>query len=336
MNIVFAHFNTPIPKHLKLNLARTNKLFPNHKIYLITNLKPRSLKNIDVSIFDYNHGKNWDLLQNQLKHDAKFRGNFWFTSTARFLAFSDFAKLHKGDFLHLESDVIISKDFPFNLISKSKSLIQFPIVSDSLAIASCLYIKNLKAANYLANVTLIEALRDDKTTDMHILRKISKDKKSGFGILPTAPSARESMLEVSENFLKSNSKSISYYKGVFDGFNIGRYLFGDDPRNKRGFTKLRHSDVSNYLNVRKLEFSITSSRDFPFVYDFETKKHIPIFALHIHSKKLALFKIRQSSKYIRKAIKKADFPTRTIFSISTFFRSIEKSLIRRVIKLIEL
>ena len=53
MNIVFAHFNTPIPKHLKLNLARTYKLFPNHKIYLITNLKPKSLKNIDVNIFDH-------------------------------------------------------------------------------------------------------------------------------------------------------------------------------------------------------------------------------------------------------------------------------------------
>jgi hypothetical protein len=334
MNIVFAHFNTPIPKHLKLNLVRTYKLFPNHKIYLITNLKPKSLKNIDVNIFHYNHGKNWDLLQNQLKHDAKFRGNFWFTSTARFLAFSDFARLHKGDFLHLESDVIISKDFPFNLISKSKSLIQFPIVSDSLAIASCLYIKNLKAANFLANVTMTQALRDDKTTDMHILREISKDKKSGFGILPTAPSASESMPEVGEKFLKSNSESISYYKGVFDGFNIGRYLFGDDPRNKRGFTKLRHVDVNNYLNVIKLKFSMNNSRDFPLIYDFESKKHIPIFALHIHSKKLALFEIQRGLKIIRRAVEKSDAPTKIIFLPTTFFKSIKKSLMRRAAKLI--
>jgi len=333
MKIVFAHFNTPIPKHLKLNLVRTSSLFPEHQIFLITNLKQKIFINNNVSIFDFHENKKWHLLNNQLQHDKGFRGNFWFTSAARFLSLAEFSKLYEGELLHLESDVIISKDFPFNLLSKSKALIQLPIVSDSLAIASCLYIKNSKVANYLAKKTLLEALSYTKTTDMHILRVISNDKKSGFKVLPTAPSMSYSMSGVSNKFLKANSNSISFYGGVFDGFNIGRYLFGDDPRNKRGFSKLRESDIDNYLNVRKLKLLMNKTRDFPLVYDLETKKYIPIYALHIHSKKLALFSVRRGSKCISQAVEAADAPTRTIFLPLTFFNSIKKSLIRRVSKL---
>ena len=332
MNIVFAHFNTPIPKHLSLNIRRTNYLFPEHDIHLITNLNPKNLKRIDVNVFYFQENREWNLLENQLQHDRRFRGNFWFTSAARFLAFADFSRSNPGELLHLESDVIISRDFPFELFTKSKAPIQFPIVNDTLAIASCLYIKNLKAANYLAKITLNQALCDVRTTDMHILRLISNDKKSGFALLPTAPSTRQSMSKVSKKFLSDNSKSVAYYKGLFDGFNIGRYLFGDDPRNKRGFSKLREVDVNSYLDVRKLLFSMKSNRDFPFVYNFESKKHLPVFALHIHSKKLALFRVKQSPKHIRSAVQLASSPSKTIFSVRTFLKSMIKSLVRRTSK----
>jgi hypothetical protein len=334
MNIVFAHFNTPIPKHLELNLARTQNLFPEHTIHLITNVQRIKLRKADVKIFYYQEEESWELLANQLGHDKNFRGNFWFTSAARFLALANFSRLNPEEFLHLESDVIISRDFPFELFSKSKSLIQFPIVSDSLAIASCLYIKNSKTAKYLAKITISQAVRDAKTTDMHILRIVSNDNKSGFKMLPTAPYENDSMLKVSKKYLKANSSSIAYYEGVFDGFNIGRYLFGDDPRNKRGFTSLRSNDAVNYLNVRKLKFSMNNSRDFPLVYDSESKRFIPVFALHIHSKKLSLFKNRSSSKKIRNAVESADAPTKTIFSFLTFVKSVKNSLLRRLKNLV--
>jgi len=335
MNIVFAHFNTPIPKHLRLNLARTKSLFPNHKIYLITNLNQDKTKDVYADVYHYNNHKEWDLLLNQLGHDKGFRGNFWFTSAARFLALAEFSKSNEGEFIHIESDVIIARDFPFELFSKSKAEIQYPIVSDSLAIASCLYVKNSKAANCLASTTISEALKDSKTTDMHILRTISNDEKSGYGMLATAPSARNSMPKVSDEFLKNNSEAISYYHGIFDGFNLGRYLFGDDPRNKRGWSKIRDSDTTNYLDVRKLQFSMNSDREFPFAYDSQSNKYIPIFSLHIHAKKLALFDIKSSSKKIRKAVEAAQDPTKSVFSTLTLIKSIKDSLLRRFTKQIK-
>jgi len=335
MNLVYVHLNTPIPKHLALNLKRSRTLFPQYTIYLVTNVRQKSLKPINVNIFYCKEDDNWHSLNDLLQHDKEFRSNFWFTSAARFLAMAEFSRENEEDFLHVESDVIISRDFPFEQLSKSSALIQFPLVSNSLGIASCLYIKNSLTANYLASKTLSEAFVDSKTTDMHVLRIISNDLNSGFKMLPTAPSDRYSKNTVSEYFLNENSQAISYFRGVFDGFNLGRYLFGDDPRNKRGISTVRDSDSSNYLDVRRLKLIMNSFRDFPFVYNNETSEYLPIFALHIHSKKLALFSLTRSRKYIKKAVESFESPPKTQFSISIFLKSIRQALIRRIHKFTE-
>ena len=330
MNLVYVHLNTPIPKHLALNLKRSRTLFPAHTIYLVTNVRQKSLKRMNVNVFYCKEDNNWHSLNDLLQHDKEFRNNFWFTSAARFLAMAEFSRENEEDFLHVESDVIISRDFPFQQLSKSSALIQFPLVSDSLGIASCLYIKNSFVANYLASKTLSEAFVNYKTTDMHVLRIVSNDSNSGFKMLPTAPSERYSITTVSEYFLNENSQAISYFRGVFDGFNLGRYLFGDDPRNKRGISKVRISDTSNYLDVRRLKLIMDSSREFPLIYNHETNEYLPIFALHIHSKKLALFSVKRSRKYIMKAVESFDSPPKTLFSISIFLKSIKYALIRRI------
>jgi hypothetical protein len=329
MNLVYVHLNTPIPRHLARNLKRSRTLFPEHAVYLVTNVRQKSLKQMNVNVFYCKEDSNWHSLNDLLQHDKEFRSNFWFTSAARFLAMAQFSREYEEDFLHLESDVIISRDFPFQQLSKSSALIQFPLVSDSLGIASCMYIKNSLVANYLASKTLSEAFVDSKTTDMHVLRIISRDSNSGFKMLPTAPSDRYSIDTVNEYFLNENSQAISYFRGVFDGFNLGRYLFGDDPRNKRGISKLRVSDVSNYLDVRRLKLIMTSAREFPLVYNHESNEYFPIFALHIHSKKLALFSVKRSRKYIKKAVESFESPPKTLFSISIFLKSIRHALIRR-------
>jgi hypothetical protein len=41
MSIVFAHFYTPLPKHLILNIKRTIKMFPEQQIFLVTDLDPK-------------------------------------------------------------------------------------------------------------------------------------------------------------------------------------------------------------------------------------------------------------------------------------------------------
>jgi hypothetical protein len=333
MNIVYAHFNTSIPDHLHLNLQRSIELFPRHNIYLVTDSFNTDINIKGLNLFIHVPTENWRNLQDSLAHPKEFRANFWFTSLSRFIAIEDFASKNPGEILHIESDVIIAEDFPFELFSNNEYLFQFPIVSDDRAIASVLYLQNHKAAEYLCNLTLSESKRNPSTTDMEILRTLSINMSKDFYPLPSAPSQRSAIRSTEENFLKANSDALEYFKGVFDGFDLGRYLFGEDPRNKRGFSRVRWNDPEVYLKARELQFSIGSSRNFPYVYDSESNAEVPIYALHIHCKKNSFFRSKLSYKLFKNAVKNSrKAPSIKLYPL-VFLHSARLALMRRILKI---
>jgi len=328
VNIVFVHFLSKPPKYLTLNIERTINLFPEHKIFLITDLDQSNFKIKGLNYHKYKKEKNWTRLENLLTHDKTFRRNFWFLSVVRFLALADFMQERDAAILHIESDVIISSDFPFKLLSELESEFAFPIVNQDQAIASCLYIKNLTSANYLRDLTLTEAEKNSKTTDMHILRVLSKIDRDIFKILPSAPLYKQEIINDDKMYYE-NKKSISYFKGVFDGVDIGMFLFGQDPRNKRGFTTVRKPTPGAYLDVSKQSLAMTDKRDFPDIYDLNSQKMIPIYTLHIHCKNRDLFNFTRSRSIISKAVHDSKNQPRTKFYLSVFVDSLKVSLIRR-------
>ena len=330
MNLVFAHFGSTIPKHLDRNIQRATLLFPTHQIFLVTDLHLDKFLYEKVTIHKYVHNQDWWKLQSQLEHSKDFRDNFWFTSTARFLALADFSNSFKEEFLHIESDVIIASDFPFEKLTNANHDFMFPIVSDSNAIASTIYVKNSGAANYLAQFALTESEKNNLTTDMYILSELSKRSDVDFAPLPTAPTTSYEESKLKNYFLQMSDDSILSFGGVFDGFDLGRYLFGDDPRNKRGFSTLRNNDTRTYLDVRNLNLVMRPERDFPFLSNSKTDTYTPIFSLHIHSKKLKLFEIKYSKKLIKKYVSNSKKNPITIFVLSIFLKSAAKSFKRRI------
>ena len=330
MIILFCHFRTPLPTHLILNIKRTIGLFPDQNIYLLTDQSRESIKIKNLKVQQYIPSEDWLELESLLKHPKEFRDNFWFTSLSRFIAISEFSEKLNTEILHLESDVIISSDFPFQQLISGRYLFQFPIVNDLLAIASILYIKNFKAAKYLASLVMDTARNDRKTTDMHILRILSQNSNADFRMLPTSPSNKNVTPNAGRKFLMANDKALQFFHGVFDGFDIGRYLFGIDPRNGRGISKIRQPDNSVYLDARKLHFIIDKNRDFPYIYDPITNIKYPIFSLHIHSKNIKLFKIISSKKIIDKAVKNSIKEPASVFYPKIFVRSAFLSLKRRL------
>lgn len=329
MNIVFAHFNSPIPKHLKLNLERTSNLFSENKVFLITDLElhKKTIKN--VSIYRYKPTEKWKLLDSNLKHSKDFRDNFWFTTSARFLALADFAFHTQTEFLHVESDVILAADFPFTKFSTIDSDFMFPIVSDTNGIASCLYVKDLKSANYLAELTLTQSKKNSLTTDMYILSELSRDSSINFSPLPTAPSIYYPKFSSKRNFLHMSDICLEHFGGVFDGADLGRYLFGDDPRNGRGISILRENDTRTYLDVRNLDLVVKPERNFPYIYNSSKDSYYPIYSLHIHSKNLDLFKIEKSRDLIFYYVSKSKERPIKIFVFSIFLQSLINALKRR-------
>jgi len=303
MIILFCHFRTPLPKHLYLNIQRTISLFPHIEVHLLTDQNLKSIKIDNLVIDVYSPSKDWFELEALLQHPKEFRNNFWFTSLARFIAISELSRTIRKQILHLESDVIISSDFPFDKFTNLNCSFSFPIVSSSLAISSTLYIKDSISAKYLAELTMKIAREDRNTTDMHVLRELSLDANANFQLLPSALSDRYSPSIVNSDFISMNEIGLSYFNGLFDGFDYGRYLFGVDPRNARGVSKVRQRDNSVYLNVSKVLIVTDDKRDFPYFLDLESNRKLPIFSLHIHSKNSKYFIIGKSEKAIRKAIK---------------------------------
>lgn len=321
MNIVFAHFNSSIPKYLIENLNRTAETFEQMKVHIITNLQLKKAQIPKIQVFHHSINDDWITLENLLAHPKHFRNNFSFTSIARFLAIADFSDQVPGEILHVESDVILSEDFPFSLLTKKGRQIACPLVNEDLAIASVLYLRNRSSTQILRNYTLDSARRNPFTTDMHILREISKTEGDIFQSLPTVPSINEVLPDVSQEFLMENAEAVAEFQNLFDGGDLGRYLFGDDPRNWGGRPPIRHNPSITYFDIRNLSFTIDESRNFPYVNHHEIGLKIPIQALHIHSKQNRIFKASKQARLIHKAVNKSSHPMRSQFYLKYFLLS---------------
>jgi len=331
MDLVYAHFNTMLPRHLELNIERTLHLFPKITVHLLTDQDASHLSDVRLRIHRLNQDNRWKELNSSLAHPKDFRGNFWLTSLARFLALSDFAENHNQPFLHIESDVLISNDFPFEKLKGLSHDLAFPIVSNSQAIASTLFIRNHSAAKQLANFSLQCAREDSSTSDMLVLYRFIKEFPSIATVLPSAFSYSRGLETLA--FRDAVIDAESYFKAAFDGFDFGRYLFGDDPRNARGFSTLRSKDPNSFLDVSKLKLTLTKGRAFPSILNVSDGDLIPIHSLHIHCKNLSIFKIDTGNRLIRLAVNDSGLPPHKIFVFRVFYRSAIAAILRRIKKM---
>lgn len=327
------HLGSKIPKHLKLNLERTILLFPEHSVVLISEsgIHTRNIKNlIHINYFPSESFKKIDL---ELRHPKDFRNNFWFNTLARFLALEYYMQLTKKECLHVESDVILASDFPFDVFTKLNKKMAFPIVSKNQGIASILYLQNLEATSLLIKVLRNEILVNKQTTDMLILGSLFKMHKEEIQVLPIGPGNsfyyRNSL---SPSLLDEMSLAISKFGGVIDGLDVGFYLFGEDPRNHRGVRRLGTSLKNYYLDPKKLKFIFSVDRQFLNIHDGEV--NYPIFSIHVHSKNLKLFRFNTSVKLMKKNVERITTNVIREYIFTIFFKSCWLSIKRKLFKLL--
>jgi len=328
--MVFAHFGTKTPRHLEHNIRRASWLFSNTPISLLVNPECKVPNGLGVEITRIPMNEDWIVLDSKLSHSKSFRENFWFTSLARFLALEKYSNLCQDEILHVESDVILSRDFPFSIFSKLDSLLAYPLVSTSQGIASILYLKNPEAAHLLVQTTLKSAESNSKTTDMLILKELYDSHREKIQLLPTAPTNSYFFRDFMTSEVLSNmDKGLEKFGGCFDGVDIGSYLTGIDPRNARGFRRLRSETNDYFLDVRKLKLIPSSERDF---IDFETsgdESDIPLFSLHVHSKNLKWFSELISTRLLARTIKDFGKPPHAEFVPSVFVSSAFSAIVRK-------
>jgi len=279
------------PNYFWENLKYLNREFPRMKTVFISDQnedirKARKLK--------LNHWqtksvvKSWEQVHRQMNHPLEFRNGFWFLTIARFVALADYMQQNPNEsILQIEGDVWIAPNFPMHLFEKIEMKYAFPLVSNIEGAASTLYVRDAQSADELLRFSERMLQVNPSGTDMTILGDLARNYPRDCLILPSSISQHNS--NQVGNFPQDEhfSKNLSRFNGIFDGAQWGSYIFGEDPRNHRGIRLLFNR--SSPKEVKPWDFVFSSTNlGFPGVQ--AKNEVIPIFALHIHSKDIRLFK----------------------------------------------
>lgn len=328
MEIVFVHLNTRVPRYLYWNIRTHIERFPEHRVTLIhsKHIKAPSIAGLNTTPADEDH--RWRKLDQLYSHPKNFRANFWLTSSVRLFALENYLKKFRNEIIHLESDVVLSPDFPFDKFSELKESLAFPLISNNRGVASVVYIRNIEAARILTSTLIKEASIDRQTTEMLSLRKVYERFQAKVHIIsigPTPSFFRNIEAKIMESFMES----FHHFKGIFDGAEIGQFFLGTDPRNRRGRKVLRNDLMNGYIDVTSLALEFNAKRRFVNVISKKESISIKLFAIHIPSKETKYFRSKSQCKALKKACKESNRGSKIQFVKKTIIMSIFQSAARR-------
>ena len=329
MEIVFVHFGSRVPKYLMQNIKRTCDFFPETTVTLITDLSSKvSIKKSNFQKFNFEMNDDYVNLDQSLSHPKNFRNNFWFTSLARILVLCDYVIAKNVQILHIESDVLISSDFPLNQFKACDRPVAYPVIGKQSAVASTLWIGNPEAAHRLRSYSTTLVQNDPTMTDMKILGRFQQDFPKFVRVLASFPTGSEGAYSPpSPEILKDMRYTENLFNGYFDAADVGSYLLGDDPRNHRGVKFLRRQLDTSYFRPRNIQYVYASNRKF-----LNTSSGLidQFYSLHIHSKNSQVFNERRISNVLAKAIKNQGKVERHTLIILVLISSIRHSIKRRL------
>jgi hypothetical protein len=301
------------------NIDRHVKLFPEVPLVFISDQISHLKKGakLGVETYFYQPQKVTDELFGNSAHNFTFRHNFWRTSVERLIAIQEYQiEAIQEKMLHIESDVMLMPNFPWNKIEHLDKLAWLSANSFSDC-AALLYSPSIHAMNWLIEELKSEVIIKADTTDMRILYSI---RKKNPGVIDLFPSTS---LEIADESLKSDPQRFfdstnltSYFGGLFDVGNMGMWLTGQNPRNLGGKTiryeKYYTQDNDFDSNSFKLEGNILSIGPHP----GET-----VFNLHVHSKNLRLLSPGWNSQLQKLVNESRTLSGKQRFSISGFLGS---------------
>ena len=288
----------PIPKYLKSNLQYLDNTFPKIRKILISDAKKdASLSGLS---FEWVNPKSlishWPA-QFQISDNRRFfRGNFWFTSKARLLLIPELMKVeHLERILHLENDVWMHPQFPFEFFDKLKAPLAFPKVDSERGIASTLFINGQEGMRILQKA----CIQWSTSSDMQILGNIFKSNPNVLEL----PSTYSFDCIVPSNWL-------------FDGAKLGMFLFGSDPRNTKGIIRrFARSPMGNLDKNQKLYF------DGKNVVLRTEEKDFFVATLHLHSKYINMFNENWNLR-LRRQLRREQWGLNYSFSWTAFWKSL--------------
>ena len=278
ISLVAVYLGGELPKYARKNLLSTKNRFPDADLVLISeNENNRGFcdKN-GISFYKYNNYEfNYSRIANLISHPINFRNGFWIHTSLRFYALAEFhASNPNTEIIHFELDVILLSNFPINSFRQLEEGVAFPLIAKNEGVASIVYLKKSEHSKRLSEHFQEGFIRNSKATDMTLLFDFYNSNTSIVSILPT----------------ESDKLSNNIFDGFFDGATWGMYLTGTDPRNQRGWSYIHRNQGHHKINTGHSQIEISNE----LIYIRSgSEAPIPLFNLHIHSKKTRLFEPKQ-------------------------------------------
>lgn len=282
MKIVFVHYGTHLPSHLKKNIKVSREAFPFAEVVLITDISLSGPDMPGVSIFKSNFNISLFKSLETLDHPKDFRDSFWFKSIFRFYALREYMAVNPGEIFHIESDVRLSRDFPFQKFLENDLDIAYPLVDDKRGIASIFFTRNISSLDHFLSEINLYMSDNVSETDMTLLGRYYLSHPNRVLVLPIGPYEMMRFGEkmAPESWQNNVFRNIEYFGGYFDGFYFGQYYFGTDSRNSYGFSHLKSNTQAIPIETVKLEWF--KARNFPYVRGSDSL--LPLYCIHFHNK----------------------------------------------------
>jgi hypothetical protein len=316
--IVLVYLNSPITKYIQKNLKLLSKRFPNRKIVLLSNKennRKRVPKSSNVSFyFLTNFEQQHSILTDLSNLPRNFRNGFWISAIARFKALEIFM-LQQGEksVFHIEADVLLLPNFPFDCKIFEEPKLAFPYVSEKMAAASVFYVGEVSILTDFNNFIRKSIADEPGITDMKILANYGSLKK-------------DNVVRLYSGFGDSAYTCSNY---IFDAATFGMYLTGQDPRNSKGFVKT-YFDVDDHV-VKPSEIIFNFNEKNEVVSRIGNKNYL-LANLHVHSKQSKYFSKNRSEKLIRKAVVGDYKEQKRSFSYEIWSMMVINYLVRRIQK----
>jgi hypothetical protein len=297
IDVVFVHLGEARVDHLWLNISRHFDLFPSVPVtVIIDSEKHRASIDQRANVFFYQRESSDRSMFDFQNRDMSFRQGFWRFSLERFFAIGSFHLAYpEKKLLHLESDVILFPNFPWEVIQKQDKLM-WNRYNAELDISALLFLPKLTETQWLT-AELINLLKEDSShTDMTALSSLARLHPDTVRLFPALSKLAPKLfnenwqgdLKVAEALFSRTVSSA----GIFDGAQIGMWLTGQDPRNHYGKIKLHEGAplISGHsiINPSSVDYALSKDGCLQLI-NKESLQSVDVWALHVHSKNLRLF-----------------------------------------------
>lgn len=271
--LVYVHLGEKLPRYLEKNICRSKSLFPDLRIVLAGQGKPAqrlaARLNVEYCELGTELGNPTAASEGIRRSgfDLAFWDGYWQKTFDRLLALEAVHKSFEGAaLLHIESDVILMPDFPFEFISSLNSL-SWVGFSEEDDIASVVFSPNAESSAWLAEKLIQVGSADPGMNDMRALKAVRQNYPDHVALLPSLPDRSQE------------------HAWAFDGLHFGDWLFGWDPGAHWGFKRRRMPTTQYSPEVSRGKFTVTENG---LVFSSD-RGSCRIANLHIHSKEMPFF-----------------------------------------------